>query len=215
MTNITLHGILAREFGNTFRMKIHKACNVVKAISVNRKGFNKRILDLSREGFNYTIIVDGSKITELQELSLQREPQEIHLVPCIIGSGPVTAAAILTGASSVLGFGTVFTATMASSQILGAIMLTTVSMGLSMLLAPDAPKQASASSAALQSSFSFSNKVNAASQGSPVPVGYGRLKVGSQVIQVCVKSYPQSRKSEVGTRSLSNNNNTVSTSNAQ
>ena len=93
MTNITLHGILAREFGNTFRMKIHKACNVVKAISVNRKGFNKRILDLSREGFNYTIIVDGSKITELQELSLQREPQEIHLVPCIIGSGPAAAAA--------------------------------------------------------------------------------------------------------------------------
>jgi len=30
-----------------------------------------------------------------------------------------------------------------------------------------------------------------ASQGAPVPVGYGRLKVGTQVIQATVKSYPQ------------------------
>ena len=42
-----------------------------------------------------------------------------------------------------------------------------------------------------KTSLVFSNRVNIASQGSPVPVGYGRLKVGTQVIQATVKSYPQ------------------------
>ena len=42
-----------------------------------------------------------------------------------------------------------------------------------------------------KSSLIFSNTVNVASQGSPVPIGYGRLKVGSQVIQATIKSFPQ------------------------
>lgn len=41
-------------------------------------------------------------------------------------------------------------------------------------------------------SLIFSNRVNVASQGSPVPIGYGRLKVGTQVIQATIKSFPQS-----------------------
>ena len=66
MTNIILHGILAKEFGENFKMQIYKAANVIKAIDVNRRNFNKRIFELSREGLNYTMIVDGKKITELE-----------------------------------------------------------------------------------------------------------------------------------------------------
>jgi hypothetical protein len=70
-------------------------------------------------------------------------------------------------------------------------------MGLQMLLAPepDAGPQISATTKALSESFSFSNKANVASQGSPVPVGYGRLKVGSRLIQTSIKSYPQNQDS--------------------
>ena len=45
-------------------------------------------------------------------------------------------------------------------------------------------------------SLVFSNRANIASQGAPVPIGYGRLKVGTQVIQATVKSYPQSSNPE-------------------
>ena len=64
-----------------------------------------------------------------------------------------------------------------------------------MLLAPkpDAGPQISATTKALSESFAFSNKANAAAQGSPVPVGYGRLKVGSQLVQMSVKSFPQNQ----------------------
>jgi predicted phage tail protein len=206
MTNITLHGILAKEFGENFKMQIYKAANVIKAIDVNRKNFNKRIFELSREGLNYTMIVDGKKITELEELNIQREPQEIHLVPLIVGAGAVLGAAILTGIGSVLtGVGATgagaFFATLAGNAlaagIVGSLALTAVSIGLQMLLAPkpEAPAPISASTKAMSESFSFSNKVNIASQGVAVPVGYGRLKVASQVIQFSIKSYPQNQES--------------------
>jgi predicted phage tail protein len=200
MTNIILHGILAKEFGKSIRMKIYKASNVIKAIDANRKNFNKRIFELSREGLNYTMIVDGKKITELEELNIQREPQEIHLVPLIIGSGGfVAVAAIMTamGTATTAGAIAVGSAAFFAASLINAVVLAAVSIGLQMLLAPEpeAPARISATTKALSDSFSFSNKANLASQGSPVPVGYGRLKIGSQVIQSCVKSYPQNQES--------------------
>jgi predicted phage tail protein len=193
MTSITLHGILAKEFGESFKMKIYKAANVIKAIDVNRKNFNKRIFELSREGFNYTMIVDGKKITELEELNIQREPQEIHLVPLIIGSGGVIIAGAIFGAAAVTAGGV-------AGFVAGAInmvIISVVSMGLQMLLAPkpEAPAPISASTKALTESFAFSNKANLATQGSPVPIGYARLKVGAQVIQMTIKSYQQNQDS--------------------
>jgi len=193
MTSITLHGILAKEFGENFKMKIYKAVNVIKAIDVNRKNFNKRIFELSREGFNYTMIVDGKKITELEELNIQREPQEIHLVPLIMGSGGVIIAGAIFGASAVAAGGV-------AGFVAGAInmvIISVVSMGLQMLLAPkpEAPAPISASTKALTESFAFSNKANLATQGSPVPIGYGRLKVGAQVVQMTIKSYQQNQDS--------------------
>ena len=47
------------------------------------------------------------------------------------------------------------------------------------------------SAGASKGSLIFTNTANVASQGSPVPIGYGRLLVGSQVIQATIKSFPQ------------------------
>jgi predicted phage tail protein len=38
-------------------------------------------------------------------------------------------------------------------------------------------------------SYVFDNLQNNASQGSPIPIGYGRMKIGSEVINVSSKSY--------------------------
>jgi predicted phage tail protein len=215
MTNIILHGILAKEFQPSFRMKIHKAVNVVKAINANRTSFNKRILDLAKEGLNYTIIVDGKKITELEELNIQKEPQEIHLVPLIVGSGPFAlGSAVVTAIGSIFVGGAAagaFAATAGGvflSKVVGFAILTAASIGLQMLLAPKPDDFApiSATTKALQESFLFSDKTNVASQGAPIPIGYGRLKVGSQIIQSCLKSYPQTQESTVAmTRSFDRN----------
>jgi predicted phage tail protein len=75
-------------------------------------------------------------------------------------------------------------------------------MGLQMALAPK-PKMERPSSDvnSAKQSFLFSSKANIAEQGIPVPVGYGRLRVGSAVIQSTIKSYPQAFEKENALRS--------------
>ena len=200
MTQIRLHGILAKEFGEFFSFKLGKAKDVIRAIDANKKNFIKRINDLAKEGFNYTLVVDGKKVSDLSEVEIKKEHSNIEIVPMIAGSGvdPITVGLLimkLAGAAApgVTAAGLVGGMKLAAFTI-GTLALTGISMGLQMLLAPkpDAGPPISSTTKAFSESFSFANKANTASQGTPVPVGYGRLKVGSQVVQFSVKSYPQS-----------------------
>tara|TARA_Y100001937_G_scaffold59595_1_gene81826 strand:- start:2418 stop:3080 length:663 start_codon:yes stop_codon:yes gene_type:complete len=192
MTQVRLHGILAREFGDKFKFNSLRAKDIIRAIDANRKNFANRVVNLAKQGFEYCIVVDNKKISDFTELELAKNAKFIDLVPVIAGSGfllPILAA----GATTFLG------ATLAGlgSAALGLAALSMVSMGLQMALAPkpEDPEPISATTNALRQSFLFSNKVNVAAQGTPVPVGFGRLKVGSQVIQFCLKSFPQSESS--------------------
>tara|TARA_R100001443_G_scaffold116015_1_gene135290 strand:- start:63 stop:866 length:804 start_codon:yes stop_codon:yes gene_type:complete len=49
---------------------------------------------------------------------------------------------------------------------------------------------ASAEAGASANSYVFGGRANLAAQGAPLPIGYGRLRIGSNVIQASVKSYP-------------------------
>jgi len=198
MTKVRLHGILAKEFGEFFSFKLGKAKDVIRAIDANKKNFIKRINDLGRQGFNYTLVVDGKKVSDLSEIEIKKEHKNIEIVPMIAGSGAAVLGSILLTIGSVA-LNTAFAAgaISATAYTLGSIAIAVVGIGLQMLLAPkpDAGPPISATTKAFNESFSFSNKANVATQGTPVPVGYGRLMVGSQVIQFSVKSFPQSERS--------------------
>lgn len=182
MTSIRLHGVLAKGFGNVFSMKIGRASQAIEAIDANRPGFIKKINSLSRKGFYYSIVVDGKKIKNLSEYEKSKTPQEIDIVPIICGSGIVAGVVALAKI-------------IAANQVLATFALFIISTAVQMLLAPKQEKQdvkaTEASTRGLERSFEFSNKQNLASQGVPVPIGYGRLRVGSQIIQACIKTFPQ------------------------
>jgi predicted phage tail protein len=186
MTNIILHGILADNFGKEINLEIGNIKTLLDAIDANKDGFIKKINSLSEMGLNYCIIVDGELMKERTQIDSLENPKQIDIVPIVCGHGFVLAAIGIAGlvAGSALSIGLLTT--------LGGIFLST---GLAMLLAPtpDYPDavQAEQYSTGLEKSFAFANRANVAAQGVAVPVGYGRLKVGSQVIQACTKSYPQ------------------------
>ena len=60
----------------------------------------------------------------------------------------------------------------------------------------DSPRQAAprhqgaAEAAAQKESYVFSGNINLSRQGTPLPLGYGRLKVGSSVVQASIRSFP-------------------------
>lgn len=181
MTSVKIHGILAREFGDSFDFSLPNPKDVLEAIDCNRRGFIKRLIELQKQGFCYDIIINKKRITKKEDFPTTANPKTIDLVPAITGSGPETMALLFFGGEVGIG-----------AYIASAVFLAAVSYALTPKPEVEALEvEADASS----SSLIFSNTVNVASQGSPVPIGYGRLKVGSQVIQATVKSFPQHQAS--------------------
>jgi predicted phage tail protein len=198
MTQVILHGILAKEFRKNFSLAIKRPKEVFDAISCAHSNFRNRIAELANQGIHFALLVDGKKITELQELNIQKESQEIHLVPLIIGAGGTVIAGAIFGAGAVAAGGVAaFTATAINAVIIGV-----ATMGIQMMLAPKPEMQRPESVVnSAKQSFLFSSKANVAEQGIPVPVGYGRLRVGSAVIQSTIKSYPQGFEKEIALKS--------------
>lgn len=169
MTIVKLHGILGKEYGHTFKLNIGNPKHILQAIDCNRKGFMKRLVDLQSDGQGYEIIINKKRTSEPSEIELHKKPETIDLVPVIVGSSGVELLLI--------------------EKLFFAIVFATISYALTPKPEVDALEiQAGANT----QSLIFSNRVNVASQGSPVPIGYGRLKVGTQVIQATIKSFPQS-----------------------
>jgi predicted phage tail protein len=164
MTTIRLHGILAQKYGKVFEMEIDKPRDVIRAIDANREGFRKTVVDLQKQGFAYELIVNKKRLNK-EEFSNNKKPQEIDFVPFIVGSGPeVWISLAISLISAVLQYALMDPGTIDGGE-------STVSGGKSLIFS--------------------SSQVNLAAQGSPLPIGYGRLKVGSSIIQSSMKSLPQ------------------------
>jgi len=165
MTTIRLHGILAQKYGEVFKMDISKPRDVIRAIDANRDGFRKTVMDLQKEGFSYEILVNKKRLNKDSFLN-SKKAQEIDLVPFIVGSGlpDLVVALIFSLVSAVVQFALMDPGTIDGGQ-------STVGADNKSLM------------------FS-SSQINLAAQGSPLPIGYGRLKVGSSVVQASLKSLP-------------------------
>ncbi|NVM35094.1 MAG: tail assembly protein [Candidatus Lokiarchaeota archaeon] len=196
MTKVVLHGVLAEQFGKDFKFKVSSVKEVLHAIEANRPGFFAKINKLAKQGMHYTFLVDNKRLTKRQLLKNKKAAKSIEVVPVIIGSGPIAAAvgtAIATAAlSAALAAGTITFTTF----VLASLAVSLIGLYLQFLLAPKPPEPPAieATTRALEQSFTFSNKANLASQGLPIPVGYGRLLVGTNVIEYTSKNLPVNRR---------------------
>jgi predicted phage tail protein len=66
------------------------------------------------------------------------------------------------------------------------------------------------SSASQSQNYAFSNVDNVSAQNVPVPIGYGRMRVGSKIIQTSIKAYP-TNKNLYSEFSLNDSINRIST----
>lgn len=191
MTKVFIHGRLGEEFGEYFELYISKPKDVLLAIDANHEGFQKRMLDLAKSGAQYSLIADNQAIGTPEEFIGKKKIKEIHIVPTLFGAG-VGALAIGIG---IVSYAASFYTTYLVSAILVAVAIAAISYGIQTLLAKP-PSQNIAGqtgeSSATSRSYLFSNRDNLTQQGGPVPLGYGRLRLGSSVIQQSIKNYPNS-----------------------
>jgi predicted phage tail protein len=189
MTAITVHGILAKEFRSHFKFAIKSTKEVLDAITCICPQFRNRIVELSNQGVHYTLLINGKKIESEADLIISDENQTIDLMPMIGGAGGSFGRIIQV---------VVAVALIVAGMYFGQPILSAIGVALltnALMKPPNLPRPESDVSSAKQS-FNFSSKANVTEQGIPVPVGYGRLRVGSAIIQSNIKYYPQAFRPE-------------------
>jgi predicted phage tail protein len=198
MTKVILHGILGKLFGEEWDLEIMSPGEALRAIETNTGKLFSFLRE--REDIEYRVVIDGQDCS-FDELKVAYCAfKRIHFIPVIKGSdnggiwqiiagialiliaivvtvaqpefAPVTGEAISFGAALLSG-GTGILVTLGVSMLVG---------GVAQMLTPSPKTEGTDEKPNNQPSYLFQGAVNTTRQGNPVPVGYGRLRVGSQVI---------------------------------
>ena len=194
MTNVIIHGELATICGERHRFKVNKLLDITRALNANNPRVRNFLISRFKEGLNYVFIDPknpNKKWETVEQLSAAKAPEEIHIVPAVGGAFVVTA--IVSVVTAVAGFvGAALTAlgtALASGGFLANLAIGMLIQGVMSLLFPvEMPKLADqkVETKADQSSYIFSNLENNVVQGFPIPLVYGELRVGSNIISTNV-----------------------------
>jgi len=197
MISIFLYGALADQFGETFKLSVSSPAEACRALEANFPGkFYNAMYDGS-----YTIFrgdVENEDSDSPETLNLHRPNDDIHIVPAVSGAKDNGVTQIITGviiiaaavvytyftgdASTAAGvLEATFGGATSGMAMMGTAMILT---GVSAMLTPVPTLDGAdmGASADDPDSFIFSGAENVSTQGGPVPLVYGRFRVGSTVI---------------------------------
>lgn len=145
------------------------------------------MISSKRRGLTFAIFRGKRNIT-LDEMGFFTKGEVVRIMPVIIGSKRagllqtilgavlITAAVFVSGgigAAFTAGGLTGFSAAIGASLVLG---------GVIQMLSPQPPGLASKQGADNKASYAFGGVTNTAAQGYPVPLGYGKRRIGGAII---------------------------------
>lgn len=167
LVKVHLYGALAERFGAEHEFAINSPREAVWALDANFPGFKREFAKCER----YVIVGDDD--VRDGEAGLLRVARNVHFVPKVEGQAFLGTALVTWLVPSLTG-------TLAA-QIIGTVLFAGLAIGLSMLLKPKQPEQATTEDKK-DESFAFSGPENVTAQGVAVPLIYGRVFAGSVVI---------------------------------
>jgi predicted phage tail protein len=205
MTSIYLHGELGRAIGEKWDLEVDSVAEAISAIEANTGKLINFIQEKIQDKIGYNIVVDEEEISE-EEIVSKSPKKEIHITPAVEGSkgaamkiiagmvliaAPYLAAAMAgAGGAATVGILGSTAAGAGAMSVYGSLSIVgnlAVSVGLSLVMGGITElmtKPPSMNESKQTQSFLFGGNVNNQVQGQAVPIGYGRLRVGSQVIGV-------------------------------
>ena len=192
LKKVILQGRLGRKYGKTHYFAVNTPAEVIKALEANHRGFMDEVIQSDKDGLGYRLVVDG-RITLKDEIH-NPFADTIKIIPIVKGAkgglfGAILGVALIAAAVFVPAFGTIVWTAGGFGVTTFGMGTTLFNLGASMLLGgiagmlspqPKAPSPAKPEQN--QPTYAFNGIVNTVSQGMCVPVGYGRLIVGSAVV---------------------------------
>ena len=197
LRTIKLSGFLGKKFGRVHRLAVDSPAEAIRALSVNINGFREFLENSHKNGVAYRFLV-GKEALERSELKeslhmTHSMSTTFELVPVINGAksslGQILFGAALIVASFFMPptlFGSAALATNVGNAVFGIGMSLALG-GVAQLLAPKV-KAENKEAVENKPSYIFNGAVNTVAQGNPVPILYGRMRVGSQVVSAGITS---------------------------
>ncbi|EOZ9384643.1 MULTISPECIES: tail assembly protein [Enterobacter] len=182
MRTIRLYGILGSTFGREFKLSVASPKEAVRALCVIVPGFERFLNTSKQRGLTYAVF-SGKRNLNDDELSMDQSSADIRIAPVILGSkrGGVF--------QTILGVALVAVGAVASYFGGGAVGVPLMQFGAAMalggvvqMLSPQTTGLASKQSADNKASYAFGGVTNTTAQGNPVPLLYGKRRIGGAII---------------------------------
>ncbi|MGJ0580250.1 tail assembly protein [Xenorhabdus bovienii] len=187
LRTIRLSGVLIPQFGREYKLAVSSPIEAIRALSVLIDGFEKFLLTAKERGLTFAVFI-GKRNISRDELELSGEG-DIRIVPVIIGSKKAGIFQTILGAVMVVAgvflwatpYGVPLVMSGASMMLGGVVqMLSPMPGGLARREDPDN-----------KPSYAFGGPVNSIAQGNPVPIGYGKRRIGGAIISAGIYAEDQ------------------------
>lgn len=187
MTKIQLSGTLGKTFGKYHERLVSTTSEAVKALCCTINGFEQFLINSKKRGLTYAVF-KGEKNIGIDDLGYPVTGEIIRIVPVVIGSKKAgllqtVLGAVLVAVGAVVG---VMTSWTGIGGVVGAGMVSAgiglMAGGVIQMLSPQSPGLASKQDADNQASYAFGGVTNTAAQGYPVPLLYGKRRIGGAII---------------------------------
>lgn len=196
MTTVTLHGVLGEQVGSIWKIAINsigEACHAIEVLS-NRRLF-RNLLNNDKKGLKYKVLVNGGKLkfppkdiydVKISELCLKRKDiKEIDIIPVIEGAEDVIAiiggVLLIVAGIVVAGMSFGSAGVLGGAMIIGGLGLITAGV-INLLSSPPVFESMREIAGGGKTSYLFSGPQQTVGESGPVPLLYGRLLIGSQVV---------------------------------
>lgn len=193
MMLVLLYGELGRRFGRVHRFDIRTPAEAVRALCANHKGFRTHLAEHSEPG--YRVLASGQAVGA-DALHDPAGAGTIRIIPVVAGAGKGGLGQILLGVALIgLSFVPGLQAPLIAgfdfsiASIAGSIGRSLLFSGISSMLF-EPPKPQSVDKPNNLPSYAFDGAVNTAAQGNCVPIAYGLVEVGSQVVSAGLSAEP-------------------------
>lgn len=193
---VELLGELGNKFGNSYSLDVKTPAEAIRALCANFRTFRSYMENSDKEGVGYHILTQDDNVTldeihnpaskTIKIVPVMMGAKGGGLLPVILGAALVVASFYIPGsiffieAALVTGYGVGTMATVALA--IGASLMLS---GVTQMLSPT--PQAFSDTYNNQNeekkpSYFYNGAVNTTSQGHAIPLGYGRLIIGSAVV---------------------------------